>query len=379
MQLTYVVFIALICNHRKNVDSRFTYSLTTLNQTHSETKKRQEIGRGVRLAVNQSGERIREPRINILTVIANQSYEHYVSQLQEEIVNEYGIDVDLPPKPANARKRVEIKLIKESVLKPEFKELWDRIKEKTKYSVEINSNSLIYECTKAIDGIDFHSPTVVIDKALIDMNEEGSLEALHISSAKTFVDLAGRYPLPNLAEMISYLLENTTPPVKLTRLTILKIFKNVKNKKAAIDNPFEFASVSARIIRDVIADFLVKGVKYEKISEYYEMTRLEDTIESWEDFVIPVERSVYDHVAYDSEIEKKFVEEMERTKQIRTYIKLPAWFKIRTPVGGYNPDWAIVWENRDIFGRTNGKPLLYLVRETKGTSHIKSRNPADCT
>src|SRR5206468_8214391 len=88
---------------REGWDNPNVFQICTLNQTTSEMKKRQEIGRGVRLAVNQDGERIDDPEVNRLTVVANESYEEYVSKLQEEIKDEYGPTVELPPKPANAR------------------------------------------------------------------------------------------------------------------------------------------------------------------------------------------------------------------------------------------------------------------------------------
>src|SRR5947209_3401591 len=112
---------------REGWDNPNVFQICTLNQTASEVKKRQEIGRGVRLAVNQVGERIHDEKINVLTVVANESYERYVDRLQSEIVEEYGIE-GLPPKPANARERGIVHLRKEFTLRPEFKELWERIK-----------------------------------------------------------------------------------------------------------------------------------------------------------------------------------------------------------------------------------------------------------
>jgi type III restriction enzyme len=360
---------------REGWDNPNVFQICTLNQTASEIKKRQEIGRGVRLGVNQNGDRILDPQVNILTVVANQSYEQYVSQLQNEIITEYGDEVELPPRPANARKRVSINLRKEFLLKPEFKELWDKIKNKTKYSVKIDSEQLVDECARALEGVRIKAPRIVITKAQIDVNNEDAFEAIQLSAAKTYIDLAGRYPLPNLAEIMSHLLENTTPPIRLTKHTLIEIFLRTKNKKAAIDNPFEFASVVVGVLKEKVADILVNGIKYEKINEWYEMSQLQDSVESWEDYVVPSKRSIYDNVEYDSGIEKKFVEELERLDQVKMFIKLPAWFTITTPVGEYNPDWAIVWEERDVHGRPVRSPLLYLVRETKSTTQENKLRP----
>lgn len=356
-------------------DNPNVFQICTLKDTGSEMRERQEIGRGVRLAVNQDGERTHDPLVNILTVVANQSYEQYVSQLQEEIVTEYGEEVQLPPKPANARKRVNINLRKEYLLKPEFKELWDKIKDKTKYSVEIDSERLIDECVKLVDDLHIKAPRVVIKKAQIEVNKDDAFDYIQLSAAKTFVDLVGRYPLPNLADTMAYLLENTTPPVRLTKRTLVEIFARTKNKKAAIDNPFEFASAVVGVLKEKVADFLVNGIKYEKVNEWYEMSQLQESIESWEDYVVPANRSVYDNIEYDSEIEKVFTEKLERIDQVRMYIKLPPWFTVRTPVGEYNADWAIVWEDRDVHGKPTDKPMVYLVRETKSTTQEDKLRP----
>jgi len=132
--LSFAEPVCFIFSHsalREGWDNPNVFQICTLNQTASEIKKRQEVGRGVRLAVNQIGERIHDEGTNVLTVVANESYEKYVETLQQEIEDEYGKE-GIPPKPANARKRGVVRLRKEFTLKPEFKELWDKIKHKTR-------------------------------------------------------------------------------------------------------------------------------------------------------------------------------------------------------------------------------------------------------
>jgi len=97
------------------------------------------------------------------------------------------------------------------------------------------------------------------------------------------------------------------------------------------------------------------------------MAQLDVEIEGWEEYLVPADRSVYDHVVCDSDVERQFVEGLEHRDDVNLYLKLPAWFTVPTPIGEYNPDWAIVMEDRDEHGQPTGKPLLYLVRETKGT------------
>lgn len=375
--LSFDTKVSFIFSHsalREGWDSPNIFQICTLNQTASEIKKRQEVGRGIRLAVDQNGERVHDPQVNLLTVVANQSYDQYVRQLQNEIIEEYG-EGEAPPNPANARNRTTINLRKEYVLKPEFKELWDRIKSKTRYFVTIDTEKLADETVSAVDELNIKPPRIAITKAQLDVDDQGAFEAIQLSAAKTYADLAGRYPLPSLADKVSYLLENTTPGVRLTKKTIVEIFMRTKNKKAALENPFEFASRVAQVLKEKLADHLVNGIKYEKIKEWYEMSRLADSFEAWEDIVVPADRSVYDKIEVESGVEREFVEGLKKIQQVRMYIKLPSWFGVPTPVGEYNPDWAIVWEDRDEHGRPTGKPFLYLVRETKSTTQLDKLRP----
>ena len=144
---------------REGWDSPNVFQICTLNQTASEMKKRQEIGRGVRLAVDQAGNRVYEEKVNVLTVIANESYASYVEHLQAETIEEYGSQ-ELPPRPANARRRGIAKLRKEYTLKPEFKELWERIKHKTRYAVTVDTDLLIKEVAAALDESEIRPPRI---------------------------------------------------------------------------------------------------------------------------------------------------------------------------------------------------------------------------
>lgn len=360
--------VSFIFSHsalREGWDNPNIFQICTLNQTASEVKKRQEVGRGARLAVNQSGDRVHDEKVNVLTVVANESYERYVARLQTEIEDEYGKE-GAPPKPANARKRGFARLRKEYILKPEFKELWDRIKHKTRYAVRIDTEKLLREVVAELDEVEIRPPRVAITKAEVQVSAEGAFQAIQMSQAKTAVDLAGRYPLPNLVAIMADLMERTTPPARLTRRTLLEVFRRTNNKQAALDNPHEFATAAVRIIKAKLMDHLVDGIRYEKIDEWYEMAQLEldAEIESWEEYLVPAAHSVYDHVIYDSQLERRFVEDLEKRDDVKLYLKLPRWFKVDTPVGEYNPDWALVLEDRDEYGEPTGTKL-YLVRETK--------------
>ena len=377
---------AFIFSHsalREGWDNPNVFQICTLNQTASEVKKRQEVGRGVRLCVNQNGDRIKDEQTNVLTVVANESYDEYVRQLQEDIESEYGKE-GLSPKPANARKRGIAKLRKEYLLKPEFKELWKKISQKTRYSIMIDSKKLVSDVVEELDHAEFEKPRVAITKFELHVDSDEAFRALQMSAAKSVIDLSGRYPLPNLMEIMATLMENTTPPLRLSRKTLLEIVKSTKKSQAAADNPQEFATKVAQLVKNKLSDQLIDGIKYEKLNEWYEMTQFytDAEIESWEDHLVPSRRidggdgtAIYDHIVFDSDIEKKFVEELEQRDDVKLYVKLPAWFEVDTPIGKYNPDWAIVMEPRDEHGQPTGKPKLYLVRETKSTKNIDELRP----
>ena len=392
---------AFIFSHsalREGWDSPNVFQICTLNQTVSEMRKRQEVGRGVRLAVDQAGQRVHDEQVNVLTVVANESYERYVETLQSEIASEYRAEIEarygksigaltaeerqaieaeygqgiLPPQPADARKRGVARLRKHYTLRPEFRELWERIKHKTRYAVRVDTEQLLADTVAALDQAEIRPPRVTVTRAQVEIDADGALQALQTSAARTVVDLAGRYPLPNLIEIMTNLLEQTTPPVRLGQRTLLEVFRRTSNKQAAMDNPHEFATVAVQTIKTKLADQLVDGIRYEKINEWYEMTQFDSEISTWQQYLVPSQRiddsegaALYDHVLCESGVERSFVEALEARSDVRLYLKLPGWFTVPTPVGNYNPDWAIVMENE---ADPADNPLLYLVRETKSTT-----------
>jgi type III restriction enzyme len=370
--------VAFIFSHsalREGWDNPNVFQICTLNQTTSETKKRQEVGRGVRLAVTQDGERTSDPAVNVLTVIANESYDRYVRQLQAEIEEEYGPE-GIPPTPGNARERGTARLRKNYLLKPEFKELWERIKHRTRYAVRIDDEQLLGDVVSRISAAEIKALRVIISKATVTIGDRG-LEARLTTTPKEAMDLSGRQPPPNLIDTLAYLLEQSNPPVRLTRKTLFEIFRRCDNKEAALANPHEWATIAHRIIREQLADQLVNGIEYKKIGEWYEMHLFEDDaeIETWKEHLVPSERSLYDHVVYQSKVERRFVEDMEAREDVKLYVKLPSWFKVPTPVGEYNPDWAIVREEPG----DDGDPVerVYLVAETKGTLEVEKLRPSE--
>ena len=372
--------VSFIFSHsalREGWDNPNVFQICTMREVGSDTERRQQVGRGVRLPVNQEGERIQDERINVLTVVASETYERFVAELQSEIEAEYGKD-GTPPKPPDARKKTTLRLRKAHMLKPEFKELWDRIRHKTRYAVTVDSHRLVEDILPELDSAAIRKPRVSISKAEVIANDNDTFEALTQSGARTAIDLVGRYPLPNLVEIMENLMENTSPPMRVSRRTLLEVFRRTGSRAVALDNPHEFATVAVGIVKNKLSEQLVEGIRYERLDEWYEMTLFDSEIETWADHIVPsTERNgaggthIYDGVPFDSEtIEKPFIEALEKRKDVKLYIKLPSWFTVATPIGAYNPDWAIVMENPD-----GGDDLLYLVRETKGTLDIDALRP----
>ena len=138
--------------------------------------------------------------------------------------------------------------------------MWERIKHKTRYAVTVDTNKLIGEVVAALDESGIRPPSVTVTKAQVQIDDDQTFSAMQMSGAKTAIDLAGRYPLPNLIDVMMHMLEHTTPPIRLTRKTLLGVFLGTTNQQAALDNPHEFASVAVRLIKEKLTEQLIDGI-----------------------------------------------------------------------------------------------------------------------
>lgn len=356
-------------------DNPNIFQICALRDVQSYIAKRQQIGRGVRLAVNQQGDRIHDDRVNVLTVIASESYNQFVDTYQSEIEAVYGAS-DAAPKPANARQQATVQRQKQYYLSDDFKFLWDKIKHKTRYFVEIDTESVIRSTVEEIKAVEIKAPRITRTTARMDLSEANTFEAVQTTATRDIADINRQTSLPDLVRRIAYLLEFQSPPVSLSRQSILNIILNSGRLEDGIKNPHEFATIAVRVIKENLADHLVRGIQYERINEWYEMSLFESEFNSWQDYLIPASKSVYDYVEWDSNIESAFVEAMNQRDDIRLYVKLPGWFVVPTPVGNYNPDWAIVMDDPN---EPDGEKL-YLVRETKGDGELRptERRKTEC-
>ena len=431
---------------REGWDNPNVFQICTLNETNSEIKKRQEIGRGLRLCVNQMGERLHGSAINTLTVMANESYEDYAKSLQHEYEDDEGIRFgyiekhtfanisvtdsngnisylgaeksaaiyksfeyngyiddkgkvqdklkralkdnaliipdevkdnlsaitaickkisgNLNIKPASEKKTVTLN--KQIYLSPDFKELWDKIKYKTAYSVSFDSNKLIQKCSDEMRAnLNTASAKLIYSKAELK-HTAGGLE----TTEKVHTTVYSGEETQMLPDVVTYLQTNTS----LTRRTIVSILKCSGTLDMFKKNPQKYMEDANKIISANMKSMLVDGIKYTRLGddEYYaqELFNTEELTGYLEHNMIEAKKSVYDYVVYDSDNEAAFAQKFEANEDIKLYAKLPDWFKVSTPLGSYNPDWAVLIEK-------DGMKKLYFVIETKANINEQSLRPTE--
>jgi type III restriction enzyme len=338
-------------------DNPNVFQICTLNESESYVKKRQEIGRGLRLPVDSTGQRIFDRSINVLTVVANESYQTFAKTLQDEIEEETGVAFG-DGRIVNKRERQKVSLKNNWKIDENFLELWNRIKQQTRYAVELNETKFIAESTQAIAQIPAQNPQIRTEVASLSFDQERGI----LTTARTVrvgKQLSQSLPVP---DVVQYIANHT----ELRRETILKILTKSNVWDKIRSNPQYMMDMVVEELQRSKKRMIADGVKYEKVAaSEYEMQIFKDAeIESYVSnmrVVSDVDKTLYDHVVYDSEVENEFAGELEARDEVEFYIKLPSRFKIETPLGTYNPDWGIVFQN---------DKRLYLVAETKSTNRL---------
>lgn len=350
---------------REGWDNPNVFQICTLNESKSDLKKRQEIGRGLRLPVNSEGERIFEKRINILTVIANETYADFSKQLQKEIQEE--TSVDFTGRIKNSREKAQIKLSKELTPQncPEFFELWDKIKHRTRYRVEYKTQDLIQVAVEAIKGMPpTNKPLLTAETYKVKYSDTGIEGALTNRKSKKTDNI--KYLIPDIYGYIQ-------SKIDLTRSTIYEILIQSERHTELEVNPQLFLDNAITCIRGALNQLMIDGIKYHNIDDsYYEMQLFEnEEIETYISSLFEVtntDKTLYNYVPIDSSVEEEFAKNCDVDDNVKFYFKLPRGFKIPTPIGNYNPDWAVIFDNDS---------RIYFVAETKSSTDPNKRRIAE--
>ena len=441
---------------REGWDNPNVFQICTLKQSSSEVRKRQEVGRGLRLCVNQDGERMDVNAlgndvhaVNVLTVIASESYDSFAKGLQTELAeavanrplavtddlfkdkvisdvhgNEQVVDGELAQAihfdlivngyidkkgaltdkyyedkangsikvaeeaadcrdaiinildsvydsrlmlPENARdKNVELQVKPEKLAMHEFNELWKRISPKSVYTVRFDTNELI---RKSIESLDrrLHVSKIFFKVETGSIEEIKSKEAL-LDGAAFVKETSNAYGLRNKIKTnhsVKYdLIGKLVGETGLTRKTVVQILTGIKKTtfEQFKDNPEEFIIKAAELINDEKATAIIQYISYRMLDERYDadiFTKSSIKGKLGEN-AMKAERHLYDHIVYDSKNERDFAENLDKNPDVAVYVKLPDSFYIATPVGKYNPDWAIAFYEGTI-------KHIYFVAETKGS------------
>lgn len=418
-------------------DNPNVFQICNFSTRETERWRRQTIGRGLRLCVNQKGERLRGFEINTLTVIATESYEQFAENLQKDIEKDTGIQfgvvqnhefaaiaviggngetaplgfdaskalwahlkaqgyindkgrvqdslktalkdgtlvlpADFEAQRAqiagvlkklsgklevkNADERKHIPVRKSVLVSPEFQALWDRIKHKTTYRVHFDNEKLIERCIEALNSappivktrLQWRKADVAIGKAGVEATEKAGADLVPLNESDI-----------ELPDLLTELQDRT----QLTRKTIVRILTESTRLNEFKRNPQQFIELAADSINRCKRLALVDGIRYQRLGDehYYaqELFETEELTGYLKNLVQDTQKSVYQHVVYDSTIERDFAEALEKNDAIKVYAKLPGWFKVPTPLGSYNPDWAVLVER-------DGHERLYFVVETKSS------------
>ena len=439
-------------------DNPNVFQICTLKNSDNETKKRQEVGRGMRLCVNQKGERQDADVLgdhvfdtNILTVIASESYEDFAKKLQTEmaeacadrptvitpnlfedktytmedgtngkldinqaraIYNElirqdyvndegtltaryfddkrngsldFGKTNDMKDsiiaildtvftrsivKPEDGRKPKLAKFQKDNFAKKEFQELWKRINRRTYYQVNFDTSDLVKKSVKAVDDLlkVTEIRIVVEGGSMENIRDKESLEA---GVAMTQGNIRTIHLTEAVGKGVTYdLIGQLVSATGLTRKTIVEILKGIKPATFCMFkmNPEEFIIKTARIINDCKALAVIQCIKYEKLNDEFSTDIFTENALRGKLGVNAIEsvKSLYDLVVLDSMgTEKNFAESLEHEDDVVVYTKLPRGFYINTPMGKYNPDWAVAF-------REGSVKHVYFIAETKGTDDLPS-------
>lgn len=377
--------VAFLFSHsalREGWDNPNIFQICTLNESASPVRKRQEIGRGVRLCVNQRGERVRDPALNRLTVVASQSYAEYARQLQAEFAAEgtEGYQPAQAPARPGDRPRDTYRRLRD-LNDPDVALLCQALQPGTRYRVEVDTHRLVQDAAAALARAGVPPPQVAVGKAVLEAGE-GGLLAVETVRPRAYGP-AALAPVPNLLDLAVTLLQRASPPLLVTRRTLLAILQAAWRPDLAA-NPHGLASALAQAVRQaLLQQWLEPGrVRYERVDLALDPAQVFPPARTaYRDRLVreaggrPLAKCLYEAVEVDSTAEAAFVAELERDPRVLLYAKLPGGYGVPTPFGTYHPDWAIVVEERDAHGRSLAR--VAWVHETKAAPDLHRLRPEE--
>jgi type III restriction enzyme len=378
---------AFIFSHsalREGWDNPNVFQIGFLRHTRSDTERRQQIGRGLRLPVDQNGNRVQDEEINRLTLVVDESF----SEFRDGLNSEYG-GAGERPDVENEDHSVTIRLRPDKFQSSEFVELWRRIRYRAVYRIEHVDEATLVAAVATDEYLDnllnIQRRANVIQSADLVYDDRGKV----ITADETVAETSGEYlvlggqRLPNVVQLVEDQLQHGKFPLQLTRPTIVAILAAVpaRYRSGAIHDPGYWARIVAHVIRTTVIEQMVQNIEYVPMDEadwWDANVVFLDSETKNKPLVVagqPVPSAgvakapiggtnLHDHVDYDSLVEKSFAELLENHHgEVKLFTKLPRRFRVKTPVGEYSPDWAIVFER-------DGEKHLYLVRETKDTLNL---------
>ena len=353
-------------------DNPNVFGIATLNESYSENKKRQEIGRGLRICVNQSGERVydtdetpEEEQINQLTIVPNETYETFARCYQQEYEEQYGKGGNLlKPKHNHKGKRVNrvtFKLKKDETFMSVFRRFWNVVARKTTYRIHMDEEVLITRSIESLNEIRINDYTLEVQSMRI--TDISNLNNAEYYGSESYVGRAKFNP-HDLVEEIS---EKTG----LCYTSVLKIIAGINNKNQYIKNPPVFMEQAVFKIRQVQLDELVRCIEYTPTGNIYEFKFDDFSKDGCEDWIATPNHGVWDKTLYDSSLEKEFAKEADKitNTEVLCFLKFPRWYKIPTPIGNYEPDFGVVLHKRQLNSPHEDKEYYFVV-EIKGTDDI---------
>lgn len=353
-------------------DNPNIFNIATLNHSYSDIKKRQEIGRGLRICVSQSGQRIYDgdevpegEEVNLLTVVPNESYESFAAQYQSELREIYGAGADVPDLRKNHKGEKEKTTVTRNDTLfngAEFRAFWQKLAQKTDYVVAFDEAKLVERIAAELNEIEVaeYEAEIVLSriKAMYEDafdDEELGRETRQLRATYSPLDL----------------IEELSEATGLSYTTTLQIVGKLKNLKQIAKNPPKFVQLAATKIRRIELDEMLRGLSYEPTGEMIGLDEFRETIETFRETRDTPTRGIYDKVIIDanSQPERAFAGAAESDREVVCFLKLPKFYKIPTPLGNYEPDFGIVVRRRRGV-REQEENEYYFVVETKGTGDI---------